>query len=363
MKVLLILEHFHPYIGGAEKLFKSIADGYVAAGWEVVVLTTRFDKGLSRVEERNGLTIHRIDCKNRFRFSFQAIPKALELSKDCDVIQSSTYNALTVAKVCAFIRKKPILITVHEIWGKAWFSMPYLSGIQKLLYFSFERFVLSLGYDRYIAISKSTKQQLEAFGIPDKKVELIYNGFEDNSGKRWSKREGQKPVFFGRLGVSKGIDLIIEAAGILKARGVDFKMNMVLPRKPKSLLRQILHHMDSKGVSNSFELLHELSWKELQELLCDSSYAIIPSRAEGFGFAALEAAHLGLPIIHSGVGGLQETTGGECIELNALRAESLADAIIQAEEGKWIQTSVPQFDLNQMVDSYQKCLKELAGHG
>lgn len=359
MRVLLIVEHFPPYIGGAEKLFGIIARSYAALGWKVDVVTTRFDNSLPKFERDGNLSIHRINCKNRYRFSIQAIPKAMKLAANCDVIQSSTYNALIVAKICSLLRKKPILITVHEIWGRMWFKMPYISKLKKWLYFTFERTVLSFGYDRYIAISTSTYNQLLDFGISKSKVRLIYNGYEPIYQDRHLESSNVRPIFFGRLGVSKGIDILIRAVSLMKSDGIDFQMNIVLPLQPKGILTKIKEEIKKFQVEECFEFHHELSDNDLRELLLISSYGIVPSRAEGFGYVAVELSHLGIPFIHSNRGGLSETASGKTITMTSYSEESLYAAILRAEKGEWDETPLKKFDVAKMVESYQSILAEL----
>ena len=50
MRILFVLEHFYPYIGGVEQLFWQLSKSLVARGHEVKVITTRFDKKLSKTQ-------------------------------------------------------------------------------------------------------------------------------------------------------------------------------------------------------------------------------------------------------------------------------------------------------------------------
>jgi hypothetical protein len=61
MKVLYVLEHYYPYIGGAEKLFKKLAESNVKAGNEAIVITTRFKKNLKKCEIISGVKIIRLN--------------------------------------------------------------------------------------------------------------------------------------------------------------------------------------------------------------------------------------------------------------------------------------------------------------
>ncbi|RME91864.1 MAG: hypothetical protein D6772_17720, partial [Bacteroidetes bacterium] len=127
MKMLFVLEHYHPYLGGAEKLFRQVAEGLAAEGHTVEVITTRHQARLAREEVIAGVRIRRVHCYNRFLFTFFSLPVIWRAAKDTDLIHTTTYNAAFPAWLVGRLRRKSVLITFHEYWGKLWFSLPYLS--------------------------------------------------------------------------------------------------------------------------------------------------------------------------------------------------------------------------------------------
>ena len=111
MKILFVLEHFYPYIGGAEKLFYVLTRALAKKGHEVVVVTTRFDRQLSSKEIHQGVTILRVNCWNRFAFTFLSIPTILREARNCSIIHTTTYNAALPAILAGQIRRKPVYVT------------------------------------------------------------------------------------------------------------------------------------------------------------------------------------------------------------------------------------------------------------
>lgn len=61
MRILFVLEHFHPYIGGVEYLFWQLSKSLVSQGHEVMVITTRFDKKLPQRDRNEGIDIYRVN--------------------------------------------------------------------------------------------------------------------------------------------------------------------------------------------------------------------------------------------------------------------------------------------------------------
>ena len=70
MNILFVVNHFYPYIGGAEKLFFELAVRLVEKGNQVSVVTTQHDNQLPRSEKVKGISVFRIPCRNRFLFTF-----------------------------------------------------------------------------------------------------------------------------------------------------------------------------------------------------------------------------------------------------------------------------------------------------
>src|SRR3989344_1543558 len=120
MKILFVCENYYPHYGGAEVLFKNLAEGLVKAGNRVAVITSKLPD-TKAFEEINGVKIHRIKCFNsRYFFSFLSIPKVLKLAGMADIIQTTTFNGAPPAWLGAKLTKKPVVLTVHEVWVNKW---------------------------------------------------------------------------------------------------------------------------------------------------------------------------------------------------------------------------------------------------
>ena len=137
MKILFILEHYYPYTGGSESLFKYLAEGLSKKGNKVTVITSRFNKKIKREEVINGVTIRRIPLANRYLFTVFSIPFLIKEALKSDVIHTTTYNAALPAFCVAKLARKKIYITFHEVWGKLWFKLPLISKFFAVLTFSY----------------------------------------------------------------------------------------------------------------------------------------------------------------------------------------------------------------------------------
>ena len=354
MKILFVLEHYHPYLGGAEKLFKQLAEGLAARGDEVTVLTTRFKKDLPDQEIIGGVHVERVQCYNRFLFTLFSLPRLAVLARQVDFIHTTTYNAALPAWLMGRLYRKPIILTFHEVWGKLWFELPFLTKTQRWLYYSFEQLITRLPFDHYVAVSDATRQALIATGIPEGKIQLIYNGIDYAAFEnyQWEAPEKFTVLYFGRLGVSKGLDLLIPAWGTFVVHHPESKLQLVIPKYPEGLYRTIQQLIEQWCPAKNIELRHELPNEELYQLVRNASAVVIPSYSEGFCFVAVEAMAIGTPIISSGRGALAEVVHGPYVQLTEHSVAGMAKSLEDAFQQEWLHRPPRNFPLQRAMEAY-----------
>lgn len=361
MNILFILEHYYPNIGGVERMFSNLAEQLASEGHRVRVVTTLLKKDLPLLENRKGVEIIRIKLHNRFLFSLFGIFFFFKHTKGFDLIHTTSYNAAWPAFLASFLRGKPAIITFHEYWNKLWFKLPYLLPYAQKCYWLYEQIIVSLPFKYFIGVSDFTKHKLQK-RRKNAKVIRIYNGLETNE---LAKREncGTNDTFtftyFGRLGVSKGLDLILKATQLLKNEKIDFRLKLIVPRVPASLLKLVSQIIEQEGIASIISLQHELTDEELQSQLNLSDCILIPSYSEGFCFAAAECSAMGHPYIHSGKGALSEVASGKTIRMNDFSAIGLSEAMKKAMNGEWEYSEIRNFPLKKQVAEYMSLYKEI----
>ena len=356
--ILFVLEHYPPYIGGVEKLFGQITRSLAHRGIDVTVITTQHSKELPLREIADGVKVRRIRSFNRYLFTLAALPVVIGYARRCSLIHTTTYNAALPAFLAGRICRKRVLITVHELWDRLWLQFPWMGNITGWLHYRFEKFVIKLRYDHHIAVSRFTAHALENAGIDPEKISVIYNGVDyDEIVKKKVARPPENPrqphfIYYGRLGHSKGIDLIIPAAKMFLEKYRDATIELILPLKPAGFRRRVERMVRLSGFTRNIIITDSLPPHQLFTHLQKTTAVLIPSRSEGFCFAAAETAALDIPVISSNKGALTETTGGKVIVMKECNAESLCDAMESAIRGEWEIKPVKMFPLEEHVNAY-----------
>ena len=355
MKILFILELYHPNIGGIEKLFKSLTETLAGQGHEVSVITTRFRKDLPVRETLNGVKIRRLKFSSRFLFTFFGIFSMLKEARHCDIIHTTSYNAAFPARLAGWICRKKVIITFHEVWGKLWFKLPFIDFVSRRLFYLYEQFILRLGFYRYVAVSDYTRQCLLHSGIKEKKLVRIYNGLDYVAYEPGAYAPPEDFVFtyFGRLGISKGLDLIMDASANFLKNHPAAHLKLIIPMTPASLFNKIKKLLKNLP-EERYSLLHHLNETDLRMHLQHSSCIVIPSYSEGFCFAAVESIALGIPLISSGKGALEEVVSGKHIVMESFDSKGLSDALEKAYRGEWIATPVKEFPFEDTLEGYRR---------
>lgn len=89
-----------------------------------------------------------------------------------------TYNSAFPAWLIAKVLRKPSIITVYEVFGSMWKNLTDMNWFNAKLHQFLEKLVISLSFDKYICISRYTRNSLRFMGVKDDKLKIIYNGVD-----------------------------------------------------------------------------------------------------------------------------------------------------------------------------------------
>lgn len=250
--------------------------------------------------------------------------------KDYDLIHVHDWLTATSGIMIKHMMRKPLIATIHSTeLGRRGGSLKneherHIHEIEWLL--SYEAW-------RVICCSRYMVGEVSKFlGCPKEKIVQIHNGYAPNSfptpakiDRRDYARDEEKIVLFvGRLVYEKGPHLLLEAASRL--RRDDLKFIFVGDGSMKPYLIDL---SDRLGISKKVYFLGHVPDDVLHALYKFASVAVFPSLYEPFGIVALEAMGVGVPVIVSAVGGLDEIIqhGHNGLKFQPGSSDALAEAI------------------------------------
>lgn len=128
-----------------------------------------------------------------------------------------------------------------------------------------------------------------------------------------------------RLSGQKGMPLLIEAAALLKQRGVDFRLTVV---GDGEMRREIEQAIADNGLQDRVVITGYLSAEGVRAAVAASRAMVLPSFAEGLPVVIMEALALRTPVIVTQIAGTPELVDSRCGWLIPAGAiEPLADAM------------------------------------
>lgn len=364
----MVLEHFYPYKGGVEFLFLHLGKQLLAQGHSVAIVTTLHDEKLPAKEIVDGLKIYRVKCRNRFLYSIWSIPTVYKVAKDCDIIQTSTYAAAFPAWVSAKLRRKKVVLTFHEYWGELWSRLPYLGIVERNIYKVYEKIISGLPYHKIVAVSNFTKKALMESGVNSSKISVIYNGLDYKEIKDIKTKiqslhlphdEVKYILFVGRLGVSKGFDIMIPGVDDFLIDHPNYKFLMIIPDYPENMCDIVNGLIDKMKAKQRVIKLTNLDRDHLYRYMTRSEAILIPSYSEGFCFVAAEAQALGVPIISSGLGALEEVVNRTHITMMNHNQQGMYEALLRMNQNEWSVGNGRMYTLANTVQEYLNLYKTM----
>ncbi len=136
-------------------------------------------------------------------------------------------------------------------------------------------------------------------------------------------------LFVSTLYPYKNAQLLVRAAALAATRLSAPLTAVIVGRDPDGEQLPALRRLANElGIADSIKLCGRVSAAKLDELYAEATVVVFPSRAEGFGFAALEGMARGVPTIVSDRMSLPEVVGDAGVLIDPDCPGALADAIV-----------------------------------
>ena len=314
-KTIVILSAFYqPFEGGAEQYVRKVVD-ILKSRYNFIVLTSCLKRSLPKREQYGGVVIKRLGLGlkiDKWFFPFLAPWACFFIKKDIvhAVLESYAGLALCFYKFLGGRDKTLLTLQSGRVNMPAW------------LFRAIHR-----APDKIQAISQALAQRAKGFRAKD--VAVVPNGIDIEIFRHIDiSRVPHRIISVAHLKKVKGLDYLIKAMPAVLKDFPDAEFVLVGDGPERKNLENLAH---SLGLGGRVKFKGALPHSQVAQELAKAEVFVLPSLAEGFGIAVVEAMAAGLPVIASRVGGItdiiQHNHNGLLIEPESPQA--IADAVIK----------------------------------
>ncbi len=359
IRVLHVIDHLG--YGGAPVVVKNIAEKLDSKHIETLVCALRTNPEAMPVKTKLiNLTYHKYNP-----FAFLTVAKLCKQHK-INIVHAHLQKSIICCLLAGFLCDAKIIIHEHGPVFRRGTGCIYRLLLK----------LLAKKASAAIANSKATIQALkQTAGFAEQSVHIVTNfvdftRFDHTLYDRQKARDTlgiaqEKKVvgFVGRLDSCKGVDLLIKAAAILCNKDPQYHFIITGHGAQRNQLEQLVIQLGLKENVTFTGLC-----KNPPEIISAFDIAVVPSRREAFGIAAIEFMRMKIPVIASPVGGLAEIvqhnkTG---ILMENLSADNIAMAVSSLMQNNSLRENLAEnaeffsrkFDgteqLKQITEIYEK---------
>jgi glycosyltransferase involved in cell wall biosynthesis len=160
---------------------------------------------------------------------------------------------------------------------------------------------------RFVAISQSTKADLQRRGIAGDRIDVSECGMDHSRYEMADpppRADHPQIVHLGRLRRYKSVDVVIEALARIRQEFPDAELQIVGDGPDRVRLQTLAFR---RGLTKAVHFRGYLPREEVVRLLYQSHLVLNPSPKEGWGLTVIEANECGVPVIASRRPGLMDS--------------------------------------------------------
>jgi glycosyltransferase involved in cell wall biosynthesis len=161
--------------------------------------------------------------------------------------------------------------------------------------------------DSFHAVSNAIGREAMKYGADERKIKVIHSSVKvELLGKQsieFDSKQTLEIISIGRFHWKKGYHYALDAVKYLKENKVNFKYTIIAQGE---IPEEILFMIDEYGIEDKVSIIQGLPHNELIEKLTKSHLLLLPSVEEGIANVVLEAMAVGVPVITTDCGGMNE---------------------------------------------------------
>lgn len=370
-KILFVLDYYLPHRWGVENVFENIISRLEKKWYKIIILTSRFDKNLKKTEINWNITIYRCwtSRKNFIRYSIFKGNKILKENSDIKTIHASTYWWAIPWSILWIIRRKKVILTIHEIFNKLRYE--YKGFWKWLIYKIFEQIIFLLKYDIYHCVSNNTAKDIKkTYKIKQTKIKVIHNWVDTefrnpnkvNNNEITNRREKYNwwnkniLLYFWHAGKSKGIDYLIQALPeIVKIKDNLMVFNLIESERTQKSINKI--KKVQKIYPNKIQIFNWLPKDNLRILIASINCVIAPSLSEWFGSVHTETCAMNKALITTKTSAIPEVVRWKVKFIHPRNSQEIINAIKSVKKQERENIKEKEFNRDKTVKEIEELYK------
>ena len=325
MRVAVISHGYPPYYaraGGVATYTYNLTHALARKGIDVTVYT---GGPVPNVERQRNLTIHRLPHlmgshvpPNFLWFQLRHLKLLLSELAQFDIIHSQGTQG-SISALAKQKSKTKWVVTFHasqirEVSSMMstsigqWSATDVLTNLIGTPIWEFLYRVDTKYADHYFGVGSLIRDYMNLYNIDNSKLTVIRNGIDlkemqELSGNAESGSEPNTIIFFGRLYVRKGVDLLVKAMKSVIKRKNDAKLKIFGDGPQKPRLRSLIDELD---LSRNVTLEGFVSREEVVSEMKRCAAVVYPTLYEAQSTSVLEAMACHTPVIGFNVPTMKE---------------------------------------------------------
>jgi glycosyltransferase involved in cell wall biosynthesis len=308
VRIAIVYDCLFPWsTGGGERLYRALADRFVAEGHEVTYLTRRqwtardtpSPPGVSVVAVSGAYDLYDEQGRRRpaaaVRFAVDVLRHLVRNRSAHDAVLVSALPVLNVLAVRLALlgRRVPVCVDWLEVWRPdQWreYSGPVVGRVAAVL----QRIGISLSpiascHARVVA------ERLRDLGLRTEPV-VSPGLLQDHAGSRPALDPSEPPtiIYVGRHIPDKRVEVIPAAVAWARGQVPDLRARILGDGPQREVVRAEVARL---GLEDVIELPGFVEQTELDNAVRSGSCLVNPSRREGYGLVVVEACAVGTPVV------------------------------------------------------------------
>jgi len=292
MKIMFVVSHYYPYIGGVEYVVKSVAERLVKKGHYATVLCGEPSINSPREEYVDGLHV--------FRWPVWAPGDAYHIPKMIGKLKSWLLNTVREHDVVHFHSIHSVLTVysldvlknckVQKVLTPHYHGTGH-TGFRRILWQTWRRYVKkALDYVDLVHTVSDLESKLM---FKDFKVESVIIG---HGVEEWLSETNWSPsnyvMYSGRIEKYKNVDRLAGIVKILNSMGLDLELK-IFGNGPYA--SKLMNHL--KRLKIKYEFKPPQPYKKYIMYLSKASLFCLLSQREAYGLTVNEANVIGVPVV------------------------------------------------------------------